>query len=347
MKKYTVFEMIPDSKREDLDFLGYVHCPIKDRFSKAWQDYEEQYNKSCGNENKAPIRGVVPMGGCGVDVYYNISTVESKEKFPLAVSDSGYGEFFQGDLLKNPEKRTWFAGRPQAAPANSLFRDLTLQDPRSLFHIFGALPYALLVNHQRLKGRPVPRCIRDLTKSEYAGSVGTGFKWEDISELLLMEIHKEQGEAGIRALARNIGFVGRAPEMAANAVGNRDGCCVYFISWFFAHAVPKRDYLELIWPEDGAVLNPMYALFRKGDDEKQNACADFLFGKDLGRTMAEGWFAHVNPEVHHDLPEGAKLRWVGWDYLYEKDIAQRVNELETVFYDERPIFNCNSLFKKV
>jgi ABC-type Fe3+ transport system substrate-binding protein len=152
-----------------------------------------------------------------------------------------------------------------------------------------------------------------------------------------MEIHKEQGEKGIRALAQNIGFVGRAPEMAANAVGNRDGCCVYFMSWFFAHAVPKRDYLEIVWPEDGAVLNPMYALFKKDQDLRQEACAEFLFGKGLGQTMADGWFTHVNPEVKHKLPEGSKLRWVGWDYLYEKEITGKVKEIEAVYYDERPL----------
>jgi ABC-type Fe3+ transport system substrate-binding protein len=275
------------------------------------------------------------MGGCGVDIYYNISTVQTKEKFPSVVSDSGYGEFFQGELLKNPEKRAWFAEQPEIKPAASLFGDLDLRDPLGIFHIFGAMPYVLLVNHNRLKGRNVPRRIADLTLPEYRQSIGTGFEEDDISELLLMEIHKEQGEEGIRSLAQNIGFVGRAPEMAANAVGNRDGCCVYFMSWFFAHAVPKRDYLEIIWPEDGAVLNPMYALFKKDQGARQKACAEFLFGETLGQSMADGWFAHINPGVKHKLPGEAKLRWVGWDYLYEKDITRRVEEIEAVYYDER------------
>ena len=60
-----MIEKIPDSMRENLDFLGQVHCPIKDRFSKAWENFEARYNAG----HKTQIRGVVPMGGCGADIY--------------------------------------------------------------------------------------------------------------------------------------------------------------------------------------------------------------------------------------------------------------------------------------
>ncbi|MDR3248296.1 MAG: ABC transporter substrate-binding protein [Treponema sp.] len=331
MKKLNEIDKVPDSLRKDLDFLGQVHCPAKDRFSKAWTDFENRYNQA----NDPKLRGVVPMGGCGTDIYYNISTVEAREKFPAVVTDTGYMEFFTGDFLSRPDKLSWFSAQPLPEPVHPLFRNIDIQDPRGIFTIFGAMPYVLLVNHQRLKGRPCPRRINDLTKSEYRQSVGTGFAPDDISELLLMEIHKEQGDEGIRALAQNIGFTGRAPEMAANALGNREGCCVYFISWFFAHAVPKRDYLEIIWPEDGAALNPMYALFKKEGDRRQQACAEFLLGKELGGIMAKGWFTQVNAQVSHPVPENASFRWVGWDYLYQEKITERVKKIETAFYSAR------------
>jgi ABC-type Fe3+ transport system substrate-binding protein len=331
MKKLNIIKLVSDGERQDLDFLGQVHCPVKDRFSKAWADFEGRYNQT----HRLKLRGVTPMGSCGTDVYYNISTVDTMAKFPSVVTDTGYMEFFQGDFLSRPEKLAWFTKLPLPEPVNPLFRENNLQDPKGIFHIYGAFPYTLLVNHRRLNGRPAPRRISDLTRPEYKGSVGTGFADDDISELLLMEIHKEQGEKGIRALAKNIGFTGRAPEMAADATANREGCCVFFMSWFFAHAVPKRDYLETLWPEDGAALNPMYALFRKDSDERQAACKEFLFGPELGNIMAGGLFAHVSPEVSHPLPEGARFRWVGWDYLYEEKLADRVKRIEEIFYDER------------
>jgi ABC-type Fe3+ transport system substrate-binding protein len=332
MKIESIIELVPDHMRQELDYLGRVHCPIKDRFSHAWQDYERRYNQS----HDPKVKGVVPKGGCGLDIYYNISTIQNMEKHPAVLSESGYGEFFTGNFLVTPEKQAYFRQWPKGSmPVHPLFRDLDLRDPKELFSIFGAMPYVLLVNHRRLNGRPAPRKIADLTNPVYEGSLGTGFAPDDITELLLLEIAKEQGEAGIRALARNIGFTGRVPEMSADALGNREGCCVYFISWFFAHAVPKRDYLEIIWPEDGAVLNPMYALIKKDLNEPQKAAAEWLFSRELGQIMADGWFAHVNGEVNHALPPDARIRWVGWDYLYEKGLVPRIREIEGVYYDER------------
>jgi hypothetical protein len=111
------------------------------------------------------------------------------------------------------------------------------------------------------------------------------------------------------------------------------------MSWFFAHAIPRRDYLEIIWPEDGAVFNPLYALFKKPETDREyearEACASFLFGPELARNLAGGWFVHVHPETHYGLPPEATFRWVGWDYILEKPVAGRIREIEDIYYDER------------
>ena len=335
MKRFSVIEKVPPSMRENLDFLGQVHCPIKDRFSAAWENFAALYNSG----HKTQIRGVVPMGGCGADIHCNISTATSREKFPAVITDTGYQEFFTGNFLSSPEKIGWFGSFPRDDPVHPLFRDTSLKDPHGVFHVFGAMPHVILVNHRRLGGRPVPRRVASLTSGEYTGRLAVGFAEDDISELLLLEIWKEQGEAGIRALARNIGFAGRPQDLAADAVARRDGCCAYFMSWFFAHAVPRRDYLEIIWPEDGAVLNPLYALFKKPETDRENevreACASFLFGPDLARRLADGWFVHTRPEVSYQLPAEAKFRWVGWDYILEKPVVERVREIEEIYYNER------------
>ncbi|MDR3341201.1 MAG: ABC transporter substrate-binding protein, partial [Treponema sp.] len=50
--------------------------------------------------------------------------------------------------------------------------------------------------------------------------------------------------------------------------------------------------------------------------------------------LVAGRFAHINPSVRHPTPDGATFRWVGWEYLYEKNITERVHEIEGVYYDE-------------
>jgi ABC-type Fe3+ transport system substrate-binding protein len=335
MKIFSKIEKVPASMRDTLDFLGQVHCPIKDRFSKSWEGFESRHNSGHATQ----IHGLVPMGGCGADVYYNIDAAETKEKFPPVMTDTGYHDFFTGDFFSSPEKLAWFGPSGRDDPVHPLFRNLSLKDPRGIFHVFGSMPHVILVNHRRLGGRPIPRRVADLSAPGLEVSLGTGFAEDDVSETLLLELWKEQGEEGIRGLARNIGFTGRPQDLAADAVANRDGCCVYFISWFFAHAIPRREYLEIIWPEDGAVFNPLYALFRKPETDREyavrEACASFLFGFDLARSLADSWFVHVRPGISYGLPSTATFRWVGWDYILEKPVARRIREIEDIYYDER------------
>ncbi|MDR3115657.1 MAG: ABC transporter substrate-binding protein [Treponema sp.] len=332
MKKEPLREVIPDSLREPLDFIGHIYCPVKERFSQAYLEFESAYNRT----HEPTLRGIVPLGSCEMDIYSQISTIQTWEKFPGLVTEAGYGDFFTGTFLTNREKRTWFAPWPAPQPVNPLFQGIDLQDPLGIFSIYGAMPYVFLVNHKRLGNRPVPRRIGDLTGPVYEDLVGTVYSPEDITELLLLEIWKEQGEPGIRGLAHTIGLAAGTRELAASALGNRGKAYgVYIMSWFFAHAVPKRDYLEILWPDDGALFCPLYALVKRERTASQTACGEFLFSKNLGTVMAEGWFTHIHPEVTHGAPQGARFRWVGWEYIYEKPIRRRVTEIEQVYYAER------------
>jgi hypothetical protein len=49
--------------------------------------------------------------------------------------------------------------------------------------------------------------------------------------------------------------------------------------------------------------------------------------------MADGWYTHINPDVRYKAPPDTtrRFQWIGWDYIYEKPLDQRVAEIETVF----------------
>jgi ABC-type Fe3+ transport system substrate-binding protein len=264
-------------------------------------------------------------------------------KFPSIDTEGGYEEFFKPDFLDAHERLKFFKALPLPDKINPVFNGLQLRDPKGIFTIYGAMPYVLLVNHKCLRGRPVPRRISDLTRPEYFASVGSVYAINDITELLLLEIWKEQGEAGIRALARNISFGGREAAIAEDALASDtrggSGVSVYVLSWIAANSVPKRDYLEIVWPDDGAIFCPLYAVAKKETEaaqiERQKTCADFLFSSGLGTAMAETYLVHLNAEVKHKTPNNARFRWVGWDYIYETPVEERVKEIEYIFNDEK------------
>jgi ABC-type Fe3+ transport system substrate-binding protein len=291
------------------------------------------------------IRGVVPSEHRGGEKYFNLTKIKTREKFPAVAAASGYLDFFRTGFIENAESgymRGWFASLPLPEKTHPLFEGLALRDPKNIFSIYAAMPYLLVVNHRRLNGRAAPRNIADLIAPAFAESVGVPYREDDISEHLLLSIWKTYGAEGIKALARNVVKTGHAHELIADIIAqkaavvpDKDGrACVYLLSWFFANTVPKRDYIEIVWPADGALFCPLYAVAKTDLTTSQQAAAAFLYGAELGQSMADGYFAHSNPDVRYRLPPAAarpRFQWVGWDYIYEKPLEERVGEIERVF----------------
>ncbi|MDR1362500.1 MAG: ABC transporter substrate-binding protein [Spirochaetaceae bacterium] len=336
MKKNKPHRIVPDNERPELDFLGRIFCPFKESFGSVWREWAEGYNKTHSEKLRIAVQSTMKD-----DVLNDISTIKDMAKFPSIDTEGGYEEFFEADFLDAGEKIALFEALPLPGKINPVFDGLRLLDPKGIFTIYGAMPYVLLVNHKRLGGRPVPRRISDLSKPEYFASLGSVYAINDITELLLLEIWKEQGEAGIRALGRNISFGGREAAIAADAVasGAGSGASVYVLSWIAANSVPKRDYLEIIWPDDGALFCPLYAVAKKETEaaqiERQKACAGFLFSAELGTAMAETYLVHVNADAKRNTPPNARFRWAGWDYIYETPVKERVKTIEDIFNDEK------------
>jgi ABC-type Fe3+ transport system substrate-binding protein len=337
---------VDDSEREALDFLGSIYCPCKERFADAYRRFEARYN--AGKSDGEKVRGVVPSEHRGDEKYYNLVNIKAREKFPAVAAASGYLDFFRTGFIENAAHgymRGWFSSLPLPEKRHPLFEGLELRDPKNIFSIYGAMPYIFVVNHRRLNGRKAPRNIADLLAPEFAGSIGVPYRSDDISEHLLLSVWKTYGAAGIEALAHNVVKTGHAPELIADLIApgtagsSTEGrACVYLMTWFFANTVPKRDGIEIVWPEDGAVFCPLYAVVKTGLTESQKAAAAFLFGAELGQSMADGYFAHINPEVRCRLPPAAvhpRFQWVGWDYIYEKPLEERVAEIERIFSRSR------------
>jgi ABC-type Fe3+ transport system substrate-binding protein len=346
MQKLKDDPPVADDEREELDFLGSIYCPCKERFADAYRRFQAQYNADKGDGER--LRGVVPSEHRGDGKYFGIAKIKTREKFPAVAAASGYLDFFRTGFIENAENgymRGWFSSLPLPEKTHPLFDGLELRDPKNIFSIYGAMPYILVVNHRRLNGRKVPRSIADLTAPEFCESVGVPYRDDDISEHLLLSVWKTYGAAGIAALARNVVKTGHAPELIADLIASKtadpgkDGrACVYLMTWFFANTAPKRDYIETVWPDDGALFCPLYAVAKTGLTETQKAAAAFLFGAELGQNMADGYFAHINPQVRCRLPPAAvcpHFQWIGWDYIYEKPLEDRVAEIERAFSHSR------------
>jgi hypothetical protein len=109
------------------------------------------------------------------------------------------------------------------------------------------------------------------------------------------------------------------------------GAAIYVLPWFFAKSCPNTEHTEIIWPEDGAMASPMYMLVKKKEKERLKPIIDYMTGTELADIMASSFFPSVHPEADNKLPEGAKIKWLGWDFIRGRDMKAFSDELNDNF----------------
>jgi hypothetical protein len=71
-------------------------------------------------------------------------------------------------------------------------------------------------------------------------------------------------------------------------------------------------------------------------DKKQRATqlkavTDFLTGAELAKVFAGAWFPSPHPQVNNTMPPNARLKWLGWDYLRDNDLADLNAAIDAIF----------------
>ena len=107
---------------------------------------------------------------------------------------------------------------------------------------------------------------------------------------------------------------------------------VTIMPYFFTKMVMKGSGMEAVWPEDGAIISPIFLLSKKEKIEKLQPVIDFFASREVGEILAHnGRFPTVHPDVDNRIEGPAPLQWLGWDYIYSNDIASLISHCESLF----------------
>lgn len=102
------------------------------------------------------------------------------------------------------------------------------------------------------------------------------------------------------------------------------------LPWFFTKMIFSTKSLKVIWPEDGAIVSPIYGL--RTSDADCSPLIDILTSKSAGTILAhKGLFPTVVPGIDNRLPEQARFMWLGWEEIRSGDIDRRIEEVHNTF----------------
>jgi len=316
-----------------VDLLLYAPCPVK--------LVVKERIEALAAEALPPLATHIPMGCTSVDPYDPLYMETGVEKLPAVIASIGYGDFWREEFVKRFVRTGVFESvRPRVL--NPLYAEAGLEDPAGAYTIYGVTPYIFLVDHQKLGALPAPRCWADLLDQRYRGQIVMCGDGDDMADAVLLNQYKDFGERGVTALAANVKSFMHSSRMAkVCGTAAPDAGGIFIIPLFFAESTKLPEHVSVVWPEDGAAASPLYLLAKKSETARMAPVLDF-FANGFGGIDSATWFVPMDGSRPSRLPEHARLKWVGWDFVQKNDVNSLRDVLALKFRGLQPGTTCAS-----
>ncbi len=322
-----------EKSRKELHITGLLPCPVRLPLIEKFEEFVQNYQAESGHSLSWELQAA-SMGLSWLEE--NRKIFEDEELMPDLFISAGFDLFFDKAKIGQFRSSGVFADLSGFKEGNKIFKGVSLLDPKGVYSMISAVPAVFLVNPNVLDGRPAPRSWKDLVSGGYEKSISLPIGDFDLFNAILLNIHKAYGPGGISGLGRAL-LEGMHPsEMvkSGSRKGNKPGISI--VPYFFTKIVRPSDSMQVIWPEDGAILSPVFLLAKKKKEKVLKPLVDFFASREVGEILAHrGLFPAVNPEVDNLMDETGSFMWLGWDYIAEHDIAALIRDCQALFDQSR------------
>jgi ABC-type Fe3+ transport system substrate-binding protein len=311
-----------------LSIAGILPCPVRipllDKFEQLVSDHEKQYGHPVSYNLQSASQGV----GWLEDQYRD---AQNEQQIPDLALSAGFELFFDEQLIGRFRNSGTFCDLSSLPTFSRDFEGLDLKDPRGNYSILAGVPAVFLVDTMELGERKVPSGWEDLLSDELRGSVSLPVEDMDLFNAVCLQLEHRFGIEAVRKLGENMLRSMHPSQMVKNS-RKTERPAVTVLPWFFTRMIFAGTSLKIIWPEDGAILSPIFAAAKGSKREQLSPILSFFESREIGQLMREkGMFPSVNPEVDNALPPGAAFQWLGWDAIYAADIGERIRTCTEVF----------------
>ncbi len=315
------------SIQSNLHFSAMLPCGLRNPFKEFFEglilDNPEDYNSLNylveGNVNHE------------LSYYPLLDSISDENELPDIILASDVNNFFHRPFIEKFVEKGVFQTYTPFTPNNYLEK-AGFADPSGNFTMLTANMLIIVVDEDKLGDRKMPSKWSDLLDPSFKNEIIMRGEDNFFCNAVMLPFYKENGFDGIRIMAENIRAGMHPAEMVKLAGSNREeGGTIYIMPYFFAKRI-KNKKARIIWPEDGAIVSPVFMLVKKDKIEKHQALLDFLVSKKTGEMFVGRYFPSINPDVSHsDFP--IETSWLGWDFLTNNDIGKLKDEIREVFME--------------
>ncbi|WP_446898441.1 ABC transporter substrate-binding protein [Clostridium sp. LBM24168] len=318
-----------DTNLKNLNFIGLTSCPMKQIFRENLEDTLQKYKK----DTDKTLKCYTPTGCHSKELVEEVLLTPNFEEFPDVFTCLGFKNMFRSNIIDNFAAKGLFKST-QSSNINKSLEDLGLIDPEGVFSMYSISAEVILVDKNKLGNLPIPKTWGDLLNPIYKGKLIIGGCDGDIHEDQLLYYYKEFGHDGINALAENSKNTWHPAEMAKSAaMSSSHGAALYIIPWFFANACPSKPHLQIVCPEDGAMVGPSCIVAKESKIKEVGILVDSLLNSEFGTKCADNLYPSLNPDVDNNIPEGFKFKWLGWDFIRSHNMEETTKKITDEFIE--------------
>jgi hypothetical protein len=312
-----------------LNLFALLPCPLKIPLEEAFNGFltrrakEEQENLTYCIEGNANSQ---------LDYADYADHFESLDDMPDIIITPGFNSFFHPHFVER------FINTGAFTSVNSFSGDqhlaaMGITDPEGHYTMLAMNLLVIVVDHTRLGERPVPHCWSDLLDPEYEKCIAIrGNRDGSFCETLLLSLYKDFRSDGLARLGRNVAWGWHPSQMVkAAGSGKEDTPAISVMPLFFANNIKNRENITIIWPTDGALVSPVTMLVKTDKREELQSLIDFLTGPEVAAICAGAAFPAVHPDVDNHLPENATFKWIGWDFVKNRDLKSLIGITNCIF----------------
>ncbi len=307
--------------------VGLLPCPVRVPLLEQFDAFVEKNETDIEYDLKAASHGLEWLKGTvrGVEDYNELADIYLSAGFDLFFDEKLMGKFKKAGVFKSGVKYDKF---------NSDFENdyMSLKDPSGDYSILAVVPAVFLVNKNELNGREVPKTWADLLKPEFEKSVSLPVSDFDLFNAILLNIYKLYGDEGVKKLGKSLIQSLHPAQMVKSDRLTVNRPTVTIMPYFFTRMTKEGGTMIPVWPEDGAIISPVFMLTKAEKLKEMESLIDFLSSKAVGEILShKGFFPSVNPEVENLTPRDKKYLWIGWDYIYNNNLQEQMHHCEDLF----------------
>ena len=311
-------------KEAETKILGLLPCPVRIPLLEA-------FNANC---DTSTVNYELKAASEGLDwLKEDMNAARVEDDLADIYISAGFDLFFEKDFVKKFKDKKTFTDFGADTPFNKDLdnENIQLKDPNKDYSMFAVVPAVFLINTMVLGDRPMPKTWADLLDPIYENSVSLPVSDFDLFNAIMIHIYKAYGKDGVLRLGKQMIASMHPAQMVKSDRRSRVKPAISIMPYFFTRMALAGSVMKAVWPEDGAIVSPIFMLTKTSKQETLKQYTDVFFSKEVGEILShKGLFPSTHVDVDNKL-DNKPFYWVGWDYINNNDIGAILKECTMLF----------------